>query len=250
MPQTFPGPGHRYDLLVVGAGLAGSELAILAARSGLDVLLLTTSLDTVYMLASDAALLEPQPGTLMRELAGPLQGSDGRVGSWALHRAAKQALERTPGLHLLQSNATALTAQEGTVTGVETWEGVQRRAARTALCAGSFLAARLTVGSLTEAAGRLSEMAYDELYDDLAARGFAFEDASFAADEAQGSLAYTVRCRVFAPVERQGFRLPRLKRLYAAGACLEPALGYEAAAAQGAALARALLDEVREEPAS
>lgn len=249
MPQTFPGPGHRYDLLVVGAGLAGSELAVAAARGGLDVLLLTTSLDTVYLLASDAAALEPEPGTLMHELAGPLQDAAGRVGSWALHRAAKRALEHTTGLHLLQSNATALDVEDGRVTGVETWEGVRRRARRTALCVGSFLEARLTVGTLTEAAGRLSEMAYDELYDDLAARGFAFEEASFAAGEAQGSLAYTVRCRAFAPAERRGLRLPRLGRLYAAGVCLEPTLGYEAAAAQGAALARTLLAEVREEPA-
>ena len=65
----------------------------------------------------------------------------------------------------------ALIVEGGAVDGVETWEGVPRRAGRVALCVGPFLRARLTVGAATERAGRPGEMAYDELVDDLAERG-------------------------------------------------------------------------------
>ena len=44
-PRSFPHTGFLYDLAVVGAGLAGSELAYAAARAGLDVLLVTQSLE-------------------------------------------------------------------------------------------------------------------------------------------------------------------------------------------------------------
>lgn len=44
----------RYDVIVVGGGIAGSEAAWLAARGGADVLLVTTSLDTVYATVGDA----------------------------------------------------------------------------------------------------------------------------------------------------------------------------------------------------
>jgi tRNA U34 5-carboxymethylaminomethyl modifying enzyme MnmG/GidA len=245
MPQSFPGPDHGYDLLVVGAGLAGSEAAIHAARAGLDTLLVTTSLDTLYMLASDKARLEPPPDTLMAELVAEVEDAAGFTDAWALHRAAKYRLEHTPGLHLLQSSASGLLVEDGAVLGVATWEGVPRRARMTALCVGSFLAARLRVGELTEVAGRLSEMAYDDLFADLSARGFQFEDARFAAGEVQGSLPYTVDCQVFAAQERaaSGRALPRLARLYAAGVCVHPGLGYEESAAAGLDLGRQLVRE-------
>ncbi len=242
-PQTFPGPGHVYDLLVVGAGLSGSEAALGCAQAGLDVLLVTTSLDTVCLLAGDGAHLRLASGTLLAELVAERSDASGYLGSWALHRGAKHRLEHHSNLHLLQSSVSALKTEGTTVTGVETWEGVPRFAKRTAVCVGSFLKARLTVGTSTEAAGRLSEMAYDDLYDDLVVRGFALEPAQFSAGEAQGSLPYTVHCQAFSKEERDGFRLKRLERLYAAGVCFDPSLSYEAAAQQGAALASALIAE-------
>lgn len=241
--------GHVYDVLVVGAGLSGSEAAIACARGGLDVLLLTTSLDTLYLLAADGAVLEPSPGTLMRELAPALADARGYVDSWALHRAAKYALEHTPGLHLLQSSASALYTVQSRVTGVATWEGVPRSARITALCVGSFLFARLRVGELTEKAGRLSEMAYDELYEDLRARGFIFVPQRFQGQEVQGGLAYTVDCQVLAPEERaEGFALRRLHNLYAAGVCAAGELSYEQSAEQGRLLGEALLARLGSSP--
>ncbi len=211
--MSFPGPGHVYDVAVVGAGIAGSEAAFACARAGLDVLLVTTSLDTVYNLVGDGATLEPSPDTLMA-ICSEVTGERGFVGNWACHRRAKYVLEHQSGIHLLQSSVSSLLITDGEVKGVRTWEGVDRLAKRTALCVGSFLEARLNVGELTEKAGRLSEMAYDDLFEDLQSLGFAFEEVRLEADSQNGSLPYTVNCKRFAPAERnETFELERLANL-------------------------------------
>lgn len=241
---TYPTRGHVYDVIVIGAGITGGEAAYACARGGLDTLLVTTSLDTVYNTVGDAVRLHPPEGTLMGELVGELVDADGRVAGSRLHRAAKYALERQDGLHLLQSSVTGLrTDGRGGVVGVDTWEGVERLGRSVALCAGSFLRARLSVGSLTESAGRLGEMAYDELYEDLVARGVPFRDVTLSADPAGGALPYEVHCRVLQPagVDGDGFRVPGLPRLYAAGLCARGYLPFEEAALDGVRLARTLL---------
>ena len=236
----MPGGSNKpeYDLIVVGAGLTGSEAALKTARAGLDVLLVTTSLDTVYNLSA-AAELTPPAGTLLAELCGTQTQA---LETFDLHRRAKGALEREPKLHLLQSSVLGLNTQGGRVTGVSTWEGVDRTAPRVALCAGSFLRARLTLGTLTETAGRLSEMAYDDLYDNFVALGFAFGDVTLDAPESRGAPSYTVTCKRFASTEwNAGFMLGRLQGLYAAGVCAAGYLPYEAAILQGQQLGDALL---------
>ncbi len=236
-------PGNpEYDLVVVGAGLTGSEAALKVARAGFSVLLVTTSLDTVYNLVGAAAELTPPEGTLLAELCGSTETRT--VETFELHRKAKGRLEREPNLHLLQSSVTGLRVQDGQVVGVSTWEGVDRTAPRVALCVGSFLRARLMVGTLTETAGRLSEMAYDDLYDDLVSLDFTFDDVILSAPGARGAPPYTVACRRFNAAEwdAETFALGRLKGLYAAGVCAAGYLPYEKAALQGRRLAGVLAD--------
>lgn len=201
---------------------------------------MTTSLDTVYALDEEPGALAPPPGTLLYTVLAAGAGT-----RWDVHRAAKYALESEPSLHLLQSTASALIVADGAVVGVETWEGVPRRAAAVALCVGTFLQARLEIGSVVEQHGRLSEMAYDDLYRDLYERGFEFEGLQIASEAGSGSLPHVVRTLVFAAAERSSadLSLPRLARLYAAGACVaRPAgpPGVVACAAEGMRLADVL----------
>ena len=238
--MSFPGPGHLYDVAIVGAGITGSEAALACARAGRDVLLVTTSLDTLYNLVGDSAVVEPPPGTLMAEIYGEI-AQDGFVSTWACHRHAKYLLEHQPGVHLLQSSVSSLLISDGEVRGVRTWEGVDRLAKRTALCVGSFLEARLKVGELTEVAGRLSEMAYDDLFGALRALGFTFEEVTLEAAPQNGSLPYTVDCKRFALAERNDtFELTRLANLYGAGVCASGYLPYEEAAEEGKRLASSI----------
>lgn len=237
-----------FDAVVVGAGITGCEAAWRSARAGLRVLLVTTSLDTSYNLARDAERLRPPERSLMAEVVPGLSGEDGTVRNFALHRAVKQALEFEPGLHTLQSTVSGLLVDGGRVAGVRTWEGIDRKAGATALCVGSFLRARLHIGDVVEQQGRLSEMAYDDLYLELEQRGFRFVDVRFTAPAVAGSLPYEVSTRAF---EAEEFPAPahaswRLPGLFAAGACVsstgkEPP-GYEAAVRQGMALADSLVE--------
>lgn len=236
--RTFPGRDHLYDIAIVGAGIAGSEAAMAAARDGRDVLLVTTSLDNVYMLAHARAALEPPPDTLMAELIADLAPTGAPVERWALHRAAKYALEAQAGIHLLQSNVTELSEADGRVTGVLTWEGVERRARVTALCVGSFLKARLEQGSLREVAGRLGEMAYDELFDDLRRREVSFDSTSLDLSERTEGPPYRVSFRSLSRSELAGggHGIASLAGLYAAGVCAGGPQTYEQSAADGLSL--------------
>jgi tRNA U34 5-carboxymethylaminomethyl modifying enzyme MnmG/GidA len=233
---------HFYDVLIVGAGVCGSEAALGCAAAGLDTLLITTSLDTVYNLLGEAVRLEPKAGTFMAESCLKLVDEQGRISSWAMHRAAKQRLESSQGIHLLQSNVSALLVEAERVIGVKTWEGVPRFARRVALCVGSFLQARLRIGTLTESAGRLSEMAYDELYDDLLKAGFLFRELQLEASPTTGSLSYSVTCKVLVEgaVDPSTFAVKGLEQLYAAGICAFGYMPFEEAAAQGKDLAKVL----------
>lgn len=244
MPQQiYPAKGHIYDLIIVGAGFTGTECALKAATAGLDVLLVTTSLDTVYNLMGDGAKLEPYPNTFMAQACQDLAQEDAYVGTWALHRAAKYALEHTNGIHFLQSNISSLLVDEEGVRGIDTWEGVERLAKKTALCVGSFLEARLSIGSLVENAGRLSEMTYDDLYNNLNELGFMFDTLELETKFDDESLPYKVRFKTFAASEKakEGFALKKLPNLYAAGLCVDGSLSYEGAALQGQSLAEQII---------
>jgi len=208
-----------YDLAVVGAGLAGSELAYAAARAGLDVLLVTQSLDSVGNLYHSSVEGSFPEATLLETAriqagANSIKGAD----AWALHRAVKFLLEATPGIHLLQSLVVGLEpGLEGVV--LETWEGVPRSAKRAVLAVGSFLRGRVVIGNSEEHAGRLSEVAYDDLYDSLLAQDFDFDALEQAAPTLEGALPYSVRFKVFAAAELEGFKLKRLEGVYALGRC-------------------------------
>ena len=222
-----------YDVLVVGAGPSGSEAAWALARREYRVGLVTDSLDSVYRLETRPTETPPSDSLLAEVFAADV---------WELHRRAKYALEALANLHLFQSSVAALLVEEGRAVGVRTWEGFDHRAGAVVLAVGSFLGAALSAGALEEAAGRLGEAAYPDLYEHLQRLGFAFVPDAYEVPAAQGAPAYAVRFQRFAPEEWEAAsgRLPRFANLYAAGRVVTGHAPPQARAASGLALGRLL----------
>lgn len=249
-PRSQPQPGHLYDVAVVGAGLAGTELAWRLARAGRDVLLATQALDHLGNLYQPTVEGAGFPaGSLFAQVAARLlPQTDG----WTFHRHLKAEVEATPGIHLLQSTVTAL--DEATLDGdmldgdgadvvtLSTWEGPELRARRAVLAVGAFLKGRLLIGETMDEAGRLSEVAYDFLADDLARAGVWLIGAEGRAAGAGGAPPYDVRFLTPAPGELDGFRLARFERVYALGRCTPGEHTYRSVLEDAARLAATLLE--------
>ncbi|MFC4452648.1 FAD-dependent oxidoreductase [Deinococcus sonorensis] len=213
-PRSQPQPGHLYDLAVVGAGLAGCEVAWRLARAGQDVLLVSQALDHLGNLYQpDLAGVSFPAGSLFAQVAQEIQPhTDG----WVFHRALKQRLEATSGIHLLQSCVTAISEETGRVQ-LSTWEGPTLQAGRAVLAVGAFLKARLLLGTTMEDAGRLSEVAYDFLADDLQAQGLWLMPAEASAAARPGTPGYEVRYLSLGAGELDGFAVRRFDHVYALG---------------------------------
>jgi len=231
-------------VIVVGGGVTGSEAAWRLARGGLATLLVTTSLDTIATLPGDGWSFDPPSGGLLAALAGEAR-SGSRWSARALHRGAKRDLEREPALHVLQSTVIDLRLdQAGRVDGVVTWEGVERAAPCVALCLGTFLGARLSVGDTVERAGRLSELADDTLFERLGALGVRFvtRESGIEGDALSPGYRVTFHAMCDDETDDRG-RVRRLPGLYAFGLCAGGPCDLTASAEAGRRAAQVLADD-------
>lgn len=238
-PRSQPQPGHLYDVAVVGAGLAGTELAWRLARAGQDVLLVSQALDSLGNLYQPTVAGADFPAgsvfALIRDRLAP------DVDGWTFHRQLKAEIEGEAGIHLLQSTVTALD-EEAEHVQLSTWEGPKLRARRAALAVGAFLKGRLLIGDTLEEAGRLSEVAYDFLADDLAAAGVHLIGGEQTARGVDGAPDYDVRFLTPAPGELSGFRLRRLERVWLLGRAAPGEHSYASVLRDAARLAGELLE--------
>src|SRR5213080_2453403 len=172
-----------YDVIVVGAGHAGSEAAVMAARLGAQVLLLTSNLDTIGQMSCNPAIGGIAKGTVVREIDA-LGGIMGRATDratiqfrmlnrskgpavWApraqcdrtlYRRAVRELLEGFPDIELTQGMVTRLILDGPRVAGVATADGRNFRARAVVLTAGTFLRGRIHLGTDTQIpAGRAGD---------------------------------------------------------------------------------------------
>jgi tRNA uridine 5-carboxymethylaminomethyl modification enzyme len=172
-----------YDVIVVGAGHAGTEAAVMAARLGAKVLLLTSNLDTIGQMSCNPAIGGIAKGTLVREIDA-LGGIMGRATDRATiqfrmlnrskgpavwspraqcdrtlyRRAVRSLLEGFSGLELAQGMVTRLILDGVRASGVTTADGRSFRARAVVLTAGTFLRGRIHLGTDTQIpAGRAGD---------------------------------------------------------------------------------------------
>src|SRR5881396_3803486 len=164
-----------YDVIVVGAGHAGTEASVMAARLGAKVLLLTSNLDTIGQMSCNPAIGGIAKGTVVREIDA-LGGIMGRATDratiqfrmlnrskgpavWApraqcdrtlFRRAVRELLEGFPGIELTQGMVTRLILDGPRVAGVATADGRNFRARAVVLTAGTFLRGRIHLGTDTQ----------------------------------------------------------------------------------------------------
>src|SRR5207244_12326217 len=164
-----------YDVIVVGAGHAGTEASVMAARLGARVLLLTSNLDTIGQMSCNPAIGGIAKGTVVREIDA-LGGIMGRATDratiqfrmlnrskgpavWApraqcdrtlYRRAVRSLLEGFSQLDLTQGMVTRLLTDGTRAAGVVTADGRSFRAHAVVLTAGTFLRGRIHLGTDTQ----------------------------------------------------------------------------------------------------
>ncbi len=187
----------RYPLIVVGAGHAGCEAACIAAAMGVEVALVTMSLDAIAQMSCNPAIGGLAKGHLVREIdvlggimarmadgagiqfkmlnraRGPAVWSPRAQEDKVLYREIVRArLERTPGLTLLQAQVTGFLVREGRLHGVALKDGSKVEADAVIVTPGTFMNGLMHIGDRMMAGGRVGEAPSRGLSECLAELGF------------------------------------------------------------------------------
>jgi tRNA uridine 5-carboxymethylaminomethyl modification enzyme len=186
-----------YDVIVVGAGHAGIEACLAAARMGCKTLMLTLNLDHIGQMSCNPAIGGIGKGHLVKEIdalggemgraidetgiqfrmlntkKGPAVRASRAQADKALYRQRmKRVLETCPGLTLRQASVEKLIVRDGEVKGVETQIGERFDGRRIILTTGTFLNGLIHVGDRNFSAGRAGDFAAHGLSESLADLGF------------------------------------------------------------------------------
>ena len=187
----------KYDIIVVGAGHAGCEAALAAARMGCSVLLMAIDLDKLAAMPCSPSIGGMAKGQLVKELdalggemakitdktaisfrtlntkKGPaVHSSRTQNDKIRYHMAMKAVIESQPNLDLKQTMVERLVVEDKRVAGVEDHTGFGYEAPAVVMATGTFLSGLLHIGFNSFRAGRAGEFASYGLASDLKGLGF------------------------------------------------------------------------------
>ncbi len=174
----------KYDVVVVGAGHAGCEAALAAARMGCSVLLMAIDLDKLAAMPCSPSIGGMAKGQLVKEIDA-LGGEMAKVADktaiqyrtlntkkgpavhatrtqndkMRYHMAMKAVIEKQPGLELKQAMVEKLVIEGGKIAGVEDNTGFGYQAKAVVLATGTFLRGLIHIGFNSIKAGRAGEFA-------------------------------------------------------------------------------------------
>lgn len=191
-----------YDAVVVGAGHAGIEAALALARTGLNTLILSVTLDNIGYLACNPSIGGTAKGHLVREVdalggqmgitadktltqlrmlnssKGPaVQSLRAQVDKYAYHNEMKRVLENTENLTLRQGEVKEILVSDGRVRGVKTVYNLIYNAPAVVLACGVYLKSTIIVGDVFLNRGPVSFARSEYLSDNL--RGLGLEVRRF-----------------------------------------------------------------------
>jgi tRNA uridine 5-carboxymethylaminomethyl modification enzyme len=189
--------GEEYDVIVIGAGHAGCESALAAARMGCSTLLLTLNLDAVAYMPCNPSVGGPAKGHVVREIdalggemarnidktyiqirmlntgKGPaVQALRAQADKYLYQQTMKETIEAEPNLILRQAMVEELLIEDGVCRGVVTKTGAEYRSKTVVLTTGTYLRGRVILGDLSYESGPNNQQPSIRLSQHLEELGF------------------------------------------------------------------------------